>query len=151
MPAYLNVPVLGVIPSSKADPERLGYGKYWPVQSQRRALRSESEPLDPLAQINKSHPSQNGNAVGSVELITWQRKLSLLAEAFRATLTTIRFLGRNGDRPRIIVFTSAVSSEGKTTIVSNLGIAVAETNQRVLLIDADLRRPRLYHVRFEAY
>jgi len=41
---------------------------------------------------------------------------------------------------------SAIRGEGKTTIVSNLGIALAEINQRVLLIDADMRKPRLSEV-----
>jgi capsular exopolysaccharide synthesis family protein len=44
------------------------------------------------------------------------------------------------------VFTSAGPGEGKTTTVCNLGIALAETNRRVLLIDADMRKPRLHDV-----
>jgi len=47
--------------------------------------------------------------------------------------------------PRVIVITSSGRGEGKTTVVSNLGIALAETHCRVLLIDADLRSPRLHH------
>jgi receptor protein-tyrosine kinase len=44
------------------------------------------------------------------------------------------------------VFSSADAGEGKTTVVTNLGIALAETGRRVLLIDADRRRPRLHDV-----
>jgi receptor protein-tyrosine kinase len=44
------------------------------------------------------------------------------------------------------VFTSASPKEGKTTVVSNLGISLAEIRQPVLLIDADMRRPRLHQV-----
>ena len=46
----------------------------------------------------------------------------------------------------MLVLTSASPKEGKTTVVSNLSIALAEINQRVLLIDADMRRPRLHTV-----
>ena len=81
-----------------------------------------------------------------VELVTWNRKFSLLAEAFRTTLTSLLFSGHNGDQPRLIVLTSANPSEGKTTVTINLAISLAEINRRVLLIDADMRRPRLQNL-----
>jgi capsular exopolysaccharide synthesis family protein len=81
-----------------------------------------------------------------VELITWARKPSMLSEAFRTTLTSFLFSARNGDRPRIVVLTSANPSEGKTTVTVNLAIALAEISQRVLLIDADMRRPRVHEI-----
>src|SRR5205823_4588589 len=79
------------------------------------------------------------------------KKTSLLADSFRATLTSILYSGENGDRPRIIVITSANPGEGKTTVASNLALALAEIGpsvlmQSVLLIDGDLRRPRLHEI-----
>ena len=81
-----------------------------------------------------------------MELVAWTRKSSLLAESFRTALTSILFSGQNGDRPRVLVFTSASPKEGKTTVVCNLGITLAEINHNTLLIDADMRRPRLHSV-----
>ena len=81
-----------------------------------------------------------------MELVAWTRKSSLLAESFRTALTSILFSGQNGDRPRVLVFTSASPKEGKTTVVCNLGITLAEINHSTLLIDADMRRPRLHSV-----
>jgi receptor protein-tyrosine kinase len=90
--------------------------------------------------------SSNGEAVEDrVETISWRQKSSFLAESFRTTLTSILF-SRSGDRPRILVLTSASPQEGKTTVVSNLGISLAEINRTVLLIDGDMRRPRLHSV-----
>jgi capsular exopolysaccharide synthesis family protein len=76
-----------------------------------------------------------------VELATLNQKPSLIAESFRSTLSSILFAGENGSRPRVLVFTSAHPADGKTTVVSNLAIAAAEIRRKVLIIDADLRRP----------
>jgi succinoglycan biosynthesis transport protein ExoP len=78
--------------------------------------------------------------------VMWNKKFSLVAEAFRTTLTSLLFSGHNGSQPRLIVLTSANPSEGKTTVTINLAIALAEINRRVLLIDADMRRPRLQNL-----
>jgi polysaccharide biosynthesis transport protein len=80
-----------------------------------------------------------------VELVSWQHSNSVLAESFRSTLASI-LLSANGSRPRVIMVTSAFRGEGKTTMVSNLGIGIAEINQRILLVDADMRKPRLHHI-----
>lgn len=88
----------------------------------------------------------NARVIGTrtVELVAWQSKQSLVAEAFRSALTSILYTGENGSRPRVLVFTSANAADGKTTVVSNLAIASAEIRLRVLVIDADLRRPRMH-------
>jgi succinoglycan biosynthesis transport protein ExoP len=89
---------------------------------------------------------RDGEHVQCLELITWQRQRSLIAECFRTVLTSIMFTERDAPRPRVFVIASPNPSEGKTTIASNLAIALAEINQRVLLVDADMRRPRLHRV-----
>lgn len=63
-----------------------------------------------------------------------------LAEAIRSIRTNLQFLRING-KPLVLIVTSALSGEGKTTTSINLAIALAETEAKVLLIDADLRRP----------
>jgi capsular exopolysaccharide synthesis family protein len=50
-----------------------------------------------------------------------------------------------GQPPKFILFTSATPSEGKTTAASNLAVILAQGSSRVLLIDADLRRPNVHH------
>jgi len=134
-PIYLKLPELGVIPSAKADPSLRAVLK-----------RSSVLQLSASAEGNESGGSSRRNGGKAVELVTWHKKLSLLAESFRATLESILFSGHNGDSPRVIVVTSTAPMDGKTTTVTNLGIALAEINRLVLLIDGDLRRPKLHQV-----
>ncbi len=62
------------------------------------------------------------------------------AEAFRTARTAV-FFGRPKDEAKTILVTSPAPGEGKTTMVSNLGIAMAQAGQRTLIVDADFRRP----------
>lgn len=66
-------------------------------------------------------------------------------EAFRVIRTNVLFSSAD-DRSRRVLVTSAGPKEGKTVVSSNLAIALAQTGQRVLVIDADMRRPRLHDV-----
>ncbi|THG29772.1 polysaccharide biosynthesis tyrosine autokinase [Naasia lichenicola] len=70
---------------------------------------------------------------------------SIRAESFRALRTNFQFLGAGtgGERRSTFVFTSSVQAEGKTTTVANLAIALSDAGRSVVVVDADLRRPRL--------
>ena len=69
-----------------------------------------------------------------------------VSESFRSTLASILSANQSEEQSHVLVITSALPTEGKTTVVSNLGIALAEIGLKVLLIDGDLRRPRLHKV-----
>lgn len=64
------------------------------------------------------------------------------AEAFRTLRTNLQFVDVQHEGLALVV-TSSIASEGKSTTAANLGAAVAAAGRRTLLIDADLRRPRL--------
>jgi capsular exopolysaccharide synthesis family protein len=128
---YLDLPELGVIPVDEVAvslqiPNR--------VQTHNAAMSLPSE-------------SALTSSLGDCpELATWKRKPSLLAECARTTLTSILLPSQNEDGPRILVLTSPCPGDGKTTVACNLSIAIAEIGRKVLLIDGDLRRPRLHKV-----
>jgi capsular exopolysaccharide synthesis family protein len=77
-----------------------------------------------------------------LELVTYERPKSEAAEAYRALRTSI-LLSSFGAPPKVILVTSAMPQEGKTTISSNSALVLAQSGSRVLLVDADLRRPSL--------
>ncbi len=70
---------------------------------------------------------------------------SPFSEAFRMLRTSV-LLSAGSNRPRTVLVTSPLGSDGKTTVVYNLGIAFAQQGGRVLLIDADLRNSDLHRV-----
>jgi succinoglycan biosynthesis transport protein ExoP len=120
----LEVPELGVIPSAHVAREL-------DPPDRRRALLQGR--LGEAAIEGRHHDS------------------SLWGESFRAVLTSILFSDSfrggfrgNQESGRVLVITSLDVKEGKTTVVANLARTAAERNRRVLLIDADLRRPRLH-------
>jgi receptor protein-tyrosine kinase len=98
---------------------------------------------------NGSHEVLAGDAAAdseTLELASWRHKESVIAESFRATLASVRFSERSGRGPLAVAVTSACPAEGKTVVATNLAIVLAETGRRVLLMDGDLRRPRLHDI-----
>lgn len=73
-------------------------------------------------------------------LITYARPRSEAAEAYRSLRTSI-LLSSYGAPPKVILVTSAVPQEGKTTVSANSALVLAQRGGRVLLVDGDLRRP----------
>jgi capsular exopolysaccharide synthesis family protein len=118
-PAYLRIPELGVIPAAKLASRRFAWF-----------------PATTKVPLQLKAAGQNGTS----------REHATLAEAYRATLTSILLPSVHGEGPRVLVLTSPDAGAGKTTVTSNLGMATAEIGRRVLLIDADLRRPRLHRL-----
>ena len=74
--------------------------------------------------------------------ISYDRDNSVTAEAFRKLRTNLQFLSVDSP-PRVVVVTSSSPSEGKSTSAINIALALAEAEHDVVLVDGDLRRPRL--------
>ncbi len=113
--AISGLPSLGMIPMGSKAANAGAYGK-------RLALTSSKDVIETVTQI---------------------RPQSQMAESYRALRTSL-LLSNLGAPPKVIMVTSARPQEGKTTTSLNTAIVLAQKGVRVLLIDADLRRPSIH-------
>ncbi|MFZ3279264.1 MAG: polysaccharide biosynthesis tyrosine autokinase [Candidatus Sulfotelmatobacter sp.] len=81
----------------------------------------------------------------AVEMVAQARPHSQMAESYRALRTSL-LLTNLGAPPKVIMITSALPQEGKTTTSMNTALVLAQKGIRVLLIDADLRRPSIHKI-----
>ncbi len=117
--SLLNLTELGVIPSARpSGPRLIPAGQ-----------RGPSDAVLPY--------TSRGSALNTY---------SLLKDSFRGVVNSILFAESENDSLQVLIISSPHAREGKTTSVCNLGVAFAEIGRRVLLVDADFRRPRLHEV-----
>jgi capsular exopolysaccharide synthesis family protein len=130
---------------------RLGIPELGPIPSAAIELPFSIKPRPAPLSLKKYYKSLQAPVEGDdllrnwLELVTWRQPESILAESYRAALASLIHSAGAGS-PRVIVFTSGCAGEGKTTVVANIAIALAESGRTVLLIDADRRRPRLHEI-----
>ncbi|MGQ0792535.1 MAG: GumC family protein [Deltaproteobacteria bacterium] len=84
---------------------------------------------------------------GAIEKTVHINPRSIISEAFRVIRTSILYSSPNHP-PRSILVTSTQPMEGKTTSASNLSLAMVQSGLRVVLIDGDMRRPRIHKIFF---
>ena len=124
---YVRLPALGVIPAIATPAARRMGGR----RSPQAALNS------PNGTPATSPTAQATNA------LTQSKDASSIAEAYRMLRTSI-LLAAAGQPPKTILITSSQPAEGKTTTISNTAICLSQLGAKVLVIDADMRRPRIH-------
>ena len=130
----VDVPVLAAIPSARVAEERrlsgsrVGNLAAGPIDALRRARRDqEDRPAEPgWYRIDRDNARQ-----------------SALSEAFGGLRTSV-LVSRPEGPPQVMLLTSAQPREGKTTVTVNLSLSLSRLGRRVLLIDADTRRPAIH-------
>ncbi|WP_396219581.1 CpsD/CapB family tyrosine-protein kinase [Enterococcus sp.] len=87
---------------------------------------------------------RTGTETHAVSLITMVDPSSPIAEQYRTIRTNIQFASSADKQIKTIVVTSSGPGEGKSTTSANLAVVFAKSGQRVLLVDADMRKPTVY-------
>jgi succinoglycan biosynthesis transport protein ExoP len=121
---YLQLPTLGIIPAVGSLGTGYGYGYGRFAGKKKRALQAADDP--------------------NIELIPHKHPRSTVAEAYRAFRAAL-LLSRAGGVKSISV-TSSLPGEGKTSTAANLAVVLGQIGKRVLVIDADLHKPRMHQV-----
>ncbi len=122
---FVRIDELGVIPSSFANQSASG-----------RLL----SPVNGLVRFNAATQADAAQKTSD----NWSDE-ALVAESYRNTTLSLLLSGPN-NQSRTFVVSSPNAGEGKTTVTSNLGIALSKSKLRVVLVDGDLRKPRLHDV-----
>jgi succinoglycan biosynthesis transport protein ExoP len=131
----LGSPALGIIPSISAKA----------VQSYDSYHYSYSYGNPGNKKDQEENKKENDSKAKDIELINFLEPDSWFVEKYRAIRTSL-MLSSPGEPPRIISVSSALPSEGKTVTTLNLAVSFSQLGKKVLVIDGDLRRPRLHKI-----
>lgn len=101
--------------------------------------------VEPLAFIGRDRTSGGSEEEGERVLVSRLNQRSPMTEAFRMLRTNIRFASVDQTLQTVLI-TSPGPNEGKSTTAANLAVVMAQVGQRVILVDADLRRPVIHQI-----
>lgn len=94
-------------------------------------------------------PAASRSEVSILSKIVYTNPLSKISEAFRVLKASVLYTIRNSNAPKALLVTSTQPLEGKTTISCNLALTMAQSGLKVIIVDADLRRPSLHKIFME--
>ena len=153
-----GLPTLGVIAEFDPEAKKKGYGYGYGYGSGRHGggitfvLKNNSSKKDSGGRADaKGEKTAAGPkdpplpAVKTIDLIAHASPKSNISESYRSIRTAILLSTANPGH-KIFTVSSALPSEGKSATAANLAVTLAQTGKRVLLLDADLRKPRLHRI-----
>lgn len=136
---YAGLPTLGVVPVFDEDATLNGhYYAYRSREEDEESRKTKKKEQDKVE-------AENGDEPRSIELISHFAPDSTFAESYRSLRTALLLSGPLASLKSLII-TSPLPNEGKSVTISNLAVSLAQMEKKVLLMDADLRRPKQHRI-----
>jgi polysaccharide biosynthesis transport protein len=133
----LGLPLLAVIPDVSSGSDGYGYARTY----YGRGSKEHAGPPRRVYAEGYATPLPQGS---KIELLPQSQPRLAVSEAYRSLRTALLLSTANGLKS--VVVSSAIPGEGKTAISANLAVVLAQLGKQVLIVDADLRKPRLHVV-----
>jgi capsular exopolysaccharide synthesis family protein len=147
----LGLPMLAVIQDLSEGGKAYGYAAYGYGAGETEGEKGRARPGKAASAggaggwlDNKKGGASGGPPPGQIELVPHERPRTLISESYRSLRTAL--LLSSARELKTIAVTSAVAGEGKTATASNLAVVLAQLGRQVLIVDCDLRKPRLHQV-----
>ncbi|HEX7182442.1 MAG TPA: polysaccharide biosynthesis tyrosine autokinase [Thermoanaerobaculia bacterium] len=139
----LGVPTLAVIQDIADVGKTYGYSAYgYGASPSGERPRVRPTRTAPAGWLEKKKGA--AAAAAQIELVPHDRPRTLISESYRSLRTAL--LLSSARELKVVALTSAVAGEGKTATASNLAVVLAQLGRPVLIVDCDLRKPRLHQV-----
>jgi capsular exopolysaccharide synthesis family protein len=140
---YVKLPSLGMVPAFSKN--LVGYGYAHGKRKHKKDKKGKEGEAEAAPDAAGVAGTGGAAELNSIELVTQSAPKSTYSENYRTIRTTL-LLSAPDSKPQTIAVTSALPQEGKTVTISNLGVTLALAGKRVVIVDADLRKPRQHRI-----
>jgi polysaccharide biosynthesis transport protein len=141
---YTRLASLGIVPVFDLAANKKGYGYGYGYGIRRGSSKKKPGP-GASGTPGEAAPAESKPQSQTIDLIPFTAPKSNFSESYRS-IRTAMLLSTTNPNDKAFIMTSPLPSEGKSSTVSNLAVTLAQTGKKILIVDADLRKPRQHRI-----